>query len=82
MSFLRLSSVIINTRYINRINVNPSGFSIHLMDTYSGDIAGSGVFFWGSSSSDKVINIDSVKQNEDYEIITNWLQEVSQKNKN
>jgi hypothetical protein len=52
------------------------------MDTYSGDIVGSGVFFWGSSSSDKVINIDSVKQKEDYEIITNWVKEVSQKNKN
>jgi hypothetical protein len=29
-----------------------------------------------------VINIDSVKQKEDYEIITNWVKEVSQKNKN
>ncbi len=82
MSFLRLSSVIINTRYINRINVNPSGYSIHLMDTYSGDIMGSGVFFWGSCSSDKVIYINSVEQKEDYEIIKDWVQELSQKNKN
>jgi hypothetical protein len=81
MSFLRLSSVIVNTRYINRINVNPSGYSIHLMNTHSGDIVGSALFFWGSSSSDKVIDIDSVEQKEDYDIITNWVQEVSQKNK-
>jgi hypothetical protein len=51
------------------------------MNTHSGDIVGSALFFWGSSSSDKVIDIDSVEQKEDYDIITNWVQEVSQKNK-
>jgi hypothetical protein len=74
-SFIKLSSIVINTRYINRIHINPSSYSIHLMDNYHGDIIGSGIFFWGSASSDKVISICSNEQEEDYNTIKDWIKD-------
>jgi hypothetical protein len=70
--FLKLSSVIINTRYINRIHIEPFTYSIHLIDNYTGSIFGSAFFISGDVSSEKVIKIKA-EQEKDYKIVTDWL---------
>ncbi len=77
-SYIRLSRIIINTRYINRIDIDTSSYSIHLMNTHNGWLSGCSLLFFGYSSSHKIINVYS-EEKDDYKIITDYIQEVSQK---
>jgi hypothetical protein len=71
--FIRLSNIVINTAYINRINITPTKYTINLMSNHKGDMFGSAMFFWGSlsPSEDITINIDTTPK--DYDKISSWL---------
>ena len=71
--FIRLSNVVINTAYINRINIRPKTYTINMMNNHSGDMFGSAIFFWGSLSTPYDITIDADTESKDYDKITTWL---------
>ncbi len=72
--FLRLSSVIINTAYIKKINIEHLVYKIHIANGSDGSIGGSGVVFWGNfSSDDEIITISSDKNKEDYDLMEKEL---------
>jgi hypothetical protein len=70
-SFLKLTKRIINTRYISRIDIEPTGYKIKLMtnEIYGVWVCGGGAL--GSIKSD--INLCKTKDKMDYEIVTQWL---------
>jgi hypothetical protein len=48
------------------------------MNTHNGWLSGCSLLFFGYSSSHKIINVYS-EEKDDYKIITDYIQEVSQK---
>lgn len=76
-NFIKLSNVVINTRYITKIIIKPSIYSINLIQNdCSGIIVGSSLLFWGHLPPVvREIEISSIDTPDDYKIITNWLTE-------
>ncbi len=66
-TFLRLSSVIINTKYIQKIIIKPDKYHIELM---SNNISGGFGFF---SSNDYEIKLCANKHPIDYKILQDWI---------
>ncbi len=69
--FLKLSKIIINTNHIRNINILASKYEIKLSTpNISGYvIAGSGKF----DSNFPTINVCEKENNEDYNIVKNWI---------
>ena len=70
-SFLKLTKRIINTRYISRIDIEPTGYKIKLITHEMG-----GIWILGGGGLDSVksdITLCKTKDKMDYEIVTHWL---------
>jgi hypothetical protein len=73
-NFLKLSTRIINTKQISEIVINPKSYSIY----FSYPLSDGFMFtFFGSftSNADK-ITIDSEKNKEDYDKVTDWINNI------
>ena len=57
--FIKLSTIVINTNYINKILINPNHYSIYLNNT--------------NISFDTKINVCAVKSPIDYNIMSDWI---------
>lgn len=79
--FLKLTSIAINTRYITKVSFCKvkSTYSIHMKDCITGDVSGNGLFFYGEISNNKVINVLECDK-DDYEVVKNWFNNLSNKN--
>ena len=66
-TFLKLSSVIINTKYIQKIIIKPDKYYIELM---SNGISGGMAYF---SSNDYKIKLCANKDPIDYKILQDWI---------
>ena len=78
-SFLKLSKICINTKYIRNIDIKQSNYEIKLA-TPNIDI----FFIFGSGGFDFIypkINICEQESKEDYNIIKKWLLIQEEKNK-
>ena len=69
-TFLKLSSIIINTKYIQKIIIGPGQYYIKLM---SNGISG-GMFYFTSIGNE--IKICANKDPIDYKILQNWIKET------
>ena len=72
--FIKLSTTIINTKYINEILIRPNKYYIYLM-TYKVD----GFFMFGSGgliSNFKFFKICADKTPNDYKIISDWIKTI------
>jgi len=67
--FIKLTSVIINTRQINHIYIKPDKYIISIM---SSNISGGIAYF---SSNDYEIKICANKHPIDYKILSGWIKE-------
>ena len=70
-TFLKLSSIIINTKYIQKIIIGPGQYYIKLM---SNGISG-GMFYFTSTSNE--IKLCAIKDPTDYKILHDWLKELA-----
>lgn len=77
-NFIRLSNTLINTRYITKIKMKSNAYEIKLLSNHTGNIFGSGFFFWGDiyPSSD-IITITADEHAIDYKIISDWLNNIN-----
>ena len=70
-SFIKLTNVVINTRYITKIYHNNNCYSIY---TNENSISGFFIFYFGTiSSNQNIIHILSEKDPENYKIIDDWI---------
>lgn len=68
--FLKLTNIIINTRQIKYIKVNPEKITINIGHNVGGILMfGSG----GLETNDIVVDIEKTDNKEDYKIAKNWI---------
>lgn len=77
MSFLRLSQVVLNTRYISSIEFNKNLYQINMHSNYTGFIFFGFSFF---NEEKTIINVYKDKNEEDYNKITKWIENDFKKN--
>ncbi len=71
INFIKLSSNIINTKYIHKILVTPNKYYIHIINK---NINGFAFFGMGSISSENdVITVCQNTDPFDYKIVTDWI---------
>jgi hypothetical protein len=73
MSFVKISSMVINPRCITKIMINSSEYHIHLNSKTNWSIGGSAIIFWGNSDDEEVVKICSKERPEDYELVSKWI---------
>ena len=71
-TFLRLSSIIINTKYIQKIIIKSDKYYIELM---SNNISGGMLYF---SSTGSKITLCANKHPIDYKILQDWIENIKQ----
>jgi hypothetical protein len=76
--FLKLSDFIINTKNINYIQSKPNQYIINMA---SNNINGSMIFGFGTiNSSQYAITVINDNINNDYDIVTKWINDIEQNN--
>ena len=79
MKFLKLTNMVLNVQKINRISIKPNKYYIH----YGDKIDGSGWLFGFSGLcnivSGEEIEICKVKHPDDYEKLTNLIENIDKK---
>ncbi len=76
--FLKLSDFIINTKNINYIQSKPNQYIINMA---SNNINGSMIFGFGTiNSSQYAITVINDNINNDYDIVTKWINNIEQNN--
>lgn len=76
--FLKLSDFIINIKNINYIQSKPNQYIINMA---SNNINGSMIFGFGTiNSSQYAITVINDNINNDYDIVTKWINDIEQNN--
>ncbi len=76
--FLKLSDFIINTKNINYIQSKPNQYIINMA---LNNINGSMIFGFGTiNSSQYAITVINDNINNDYDIVTKWINDIEQNN--
>ena len=77
--FIKLTNMLLNTNYINKIYINPNQYVIYLtsnkFDGTSWSITGSGLGLI-SSLKDIEIEVCETKHSTDYKIVSNWINKI------
>ena len=70
-AFIKLTSIIINTKQLNKIVIKPDKYFLHMnnrIDGYSVPFMGSTI-----SSGDEILEICAIKEPSDYQLIKTWI---------
>ena len=76
INFIKLTSVIINSLKINRIDILSNKYCIHLIDD---KFSGLWLFTSGTCNSNKDVMIEICKEKNpiDYKILTDWINKIN-----
>ena len=68
--FIKLTSLIINTKQLNKIVIKPDKYFLHMNNRIDGYL-----FFMGGtiSSDDEILEICAITEPSDYQIIKTWI---------
>jgi hypothetical protein len=68
MKFIKLSSVVLNTRFIHKILIKPESYEIHMES-----LEKMGTIFVGSGGFTFKPDIWKISKGSDYDIVTHWI---------